>query len=173
MDLEAMITEAQARRDQKTREHIDDQERRAANLAADLEQRFRAVFGDDLFASLGAKATCAIDAPARIGFNYNTYGYSLRRGTGDFVNEWTLTRRDARADGDERPLPHTTFTASARHYTTDEAVDVFLLALADLDAEPELPPAPRREFTPVAPRVMNEFEANLLDALREYLQHEL
>lgn len=174
MDIEAMITQARAIRDQKTRERIEEQGRNADSLASDLQTRFCAVFGDELFASLGARATCAIDQPARIVFRYRETDYSLRRGFGERSHEWFLTRRDPRAEGDDRPFPQVSFDATARTHTTEQASLELLLALGDLHDEPETPPILRSLASPAqAPRVMNEFEADLLDALRRFLQSEI
>lgn len=169
--IETLISEARERQIAQTNAWRARKEQDALNAAERLHDDFCRVFGEDLSALLNASADCEIDSSAHIRFAYQGRDYSLRVSSYEGVAEWYLTRLDPRADDDERRRPSVSFT----EYRRDEQHnrDALLLALSDLDQEPNVP-WPVRDATPEpAPRVMNEFEANLLDALRQYLQSEL
>jgi hypothetical protein len=168
MHIETLISDAKARQAARTNEYRAEQQERAARAAADLEQTFAVTFGANLFAALYAHARADIDASARITFNHGAYSYSLRHIFNEYSFYWQLTRLDPRDDDDERRLPSVSISETRGEIATN--IDAFVLALDDLDSEPETPRrACQLASTPPPPTV----EQRLISALREIVQQEI
>jgi hypothetical protein len=171
MDIQTLISEARERQIAQTNAYRTEQEERAAKAALDLNRYFFAAFGEGLYAALDADTAADIDDPARITFTYQARDYSVRRIHGDGYIDWRLTRLDPRAADDERRRPTTSITVYRSEM--DKNIDAFVLALYDLDQEPNVPWSVRAAVAEPAAPVVSEQGAALLEALRIFLQSEI
>ena len=135
-----------------------------------LEQYIAEAFGDDMAVALGLEYLADPDrAWAHFWYQGKLYRLSTRRD--EYGRDWFLVRLDAREDDDHRQRPSDRFMQSDRNQQGN--IDKLLLTLVELAAQLEAGPIVERIPDAPEPRVMNDYEASLLDALRLFLQHEL
>lgn len=171
MTIEVLISEAKARQEVRTNAYRDEQERRAIQAGDTLRDQFIAAFGDDFLATIDGYVSASFDDVARITFCYQERNYSLRWRYSDGIGDWVLTWLAPRPSGDERRLLSATFGQLRNE--TQANVDSFVLALTDLADAQDTPRMVHRETPAPAPRVMDEYEERLVDALRQWIQSAL
>src|SRR5262245_2445028 len=169
-DLATLISEAQGRAQEREQAYMRQNEIERKNSREQLEGHVSEAFGNEIAATLGLEYQADPDRAWAI-FTYQDKRYSLRSRRDEYGREWFLTRLDPRETDDHRQLPSDRFMQSSRDQQGN--LDKLLLALVELAAQPETSSLSAIEYSSIAPRVMNEYEANLLDALRVFLQSEL
>ncbi len=164
-----MMTDAGLRRlavEQAVKAQKDE---RRQEIMAQFRSTLKEVFGPLVEMLDMAVQTGEYSDSAHAMFGYESRLYRLSQGR----NNWYLSRRDHRLSDDDWELPHTEIYAHY-HNGLEANQDAFLLALAELAERPETPAKPQLQLNPtLEPRICNEFESALLDALRQFLQSEI
>lgn len=171
MNIETLINEAKARQEARTTAYREEQERRAIQAGDTLRNQFIAAFGDDFLATIGGYLSSRFDDVARITFRYQERNFSMRRVYSDGTHDWVLTWLAPRDDDDDRRQQY--MRVSESRHDGQVNVDSFVLALDELAAAPDVPRQSRSETTERPARVMDEFEEQLIDSLRQWMQSAL
>lgn len=166
--IETLIAEARERQIAYTVAYRERKEQDARNNADRLQEDFIHTFGTELFTLLDAESVASVEDGPRICFAYQGRDYSLRSTSWEGMTSWYLTRLDPRAEDDERGRPTADFTERRRDPQANR--DALVLALYEID-QAENVPWPVRPIEPApAPRIMDEYEERMIDALREWMQ---
>lgn len=168
MDLETMISAAREREAQAQQAREREQAEREQRALCNAIERARGLFGADLLELLGVRFEPRDYGAPSLSFVYAGAEYSLCESES---RNYSLVRLDPRDEDDERLRPHASF-----YFLWDDQAgnrDRLLLALADLAAEPALPPLVRREHQGSPPAPPPSAEERLLAALRGYIRDEV
>lgn len=169
MNIVTLIAKARERQNVQIAELEQQKLKRRQEAMEAFRERLNDMFGSLVsMLDMGVQTGEYLDsAYAMFGYESRLYRLSMGR---DF---WYLTRRDTRLEDDDRELPSADFSANYHNDMTANQ-DAFLLALADLAQQPDAPFKSTRQIDPTpTPRVMDEFEERMIDALRQWMQSAL
>lgn len=165
--LDDLIKTAITRRDQQMAEIARLKAEEMAQKGADFEAYVNLIFGADFLSLL--PEWCFEQAGSNVfalRFTYHGRRYSLTEGR----NGMHLIRLDPRDKDDDREYPWT-HVYTHRQIPVPDNRFVFLCALLDLDAKPELPPCTPAE--PAEPATTPTIEQQFMTLLRNIIQHEI
>lgn len=165
--IETLIAEARTSQAQQQAEYAEERFHNQMARRDLLLRQIRETFSAEIVDALGIQVVSldtSYDGDQYGIFTFRGKSYHLRTYVQTYDRYWQLVRMDERDEDDARRMP-----AWDQHRPS---IEQFLLGLDSLSHKPEAAPRCAHIPTAPAPRVMEEHEAQLIDAFRQWMQYE-